>query len=1326
MKGRMMRRWRPVAWAGAVLALLACAAYGDADQKVFSASFDGTVTPEVAGGGGKPEARGEVSYVEGAMGKALLVGERHASVSFPTPGNVRGEEGTVALWIKAIDWEPAEPKFHVFLRATTGGWVQLYTHQGGSLMMLAGKDSSTWKAASAPTEKLEKGRWHHIAGTWSKREVVLYLDGKRVGAVNTDESASPAGLSGRFEIGDFAWGPGREKAKTTAVDELSIYGRALSPEEVQNLYQRMANMLTQEVGAGQAREEKPQDEKPQAPVSDSDALREAKNAALFQQMFFRATYDDSADADVFRGDPKARVEGKVSFEEGVYGKAIVVGEDGARLTYTVASHAYPPNLSCLGGSVSFHFKAVDWEPTEKRSHLFFQVKSGALLRIFTDADGMLAFEIGTDVGQKRGVRASLEGCRRGEWIYAGATWSQEEIRLYLNGKLAARAENEERFLSYAVNTTFEVGDTPRGMGREGTRKTLIDDLTIFERALAEDELARVEAPGSGAKAPEYQPPVATAALTDAPPVMDGTWSAEEWRNAAQLTNFASVSDHKLAAIQTRAYVTYDAERIYFAVLSPVLPGAALTAQRKERDDGVWQDDAIQVYLTPPSGNTFTFIGNSIGTIYDRKYEKGIQYDVAWNGAWDYATGVEGEWWTAEVSIAFRELGTGTPSDGETWQLNVTRDRVQPQDLSAWPALSAYADSERHGRLVFSRSAPVVSEAPAFERIVGRKADLRAKISGGRTAEGANLKVAWIAALGGRIILSRSEEIALASGEEAEVRVEDELSNEPDLVAFTVTDKETGQTLYKSLASVGRREAVSVSFTPVPSQGICKVSVVLGYGAAANPRATIKLMRTGSSDGGTPVVRIERLEGSRGSGEFKLEEIEAGRYEVLTEIESYGTVAEWRTGEFVKPEEPWRGTRLGLSETPPPPWTPLTVEAGEDGALTARIWGREYVFRDGGLPERIVNDGSEMLLAGGAKIEARVGGTDEQWQPGRMRVVTQDKNAVTFETAETSQNFTLRAKTTVEFDGMLWTEMELVPKAAAQVEAVDLVVPLRSELVRYRHWPGDLALTGNIGRENGWRWMSELPKYAYFWLGNDDMGLTWFFETWGQFKHADAKATVELAREKKALTLRIRYVGEPAKIAEPLRLSFGLQATPTRPRPKGWRSWGGGNTVGTNISVPWTSEEDHRYGAGYPEAANEDYYYRLVKAQRENGWKVVPYNVLLWSANFSPEMQYNLVDWDLGGGINKYSDTRKFWWGRRICGGAASYGEFFTWKARRYIESTGIDGLYHDLQWSYKCGNPDHGYGETHRAIRGDRELNKRVYTMMKQFGRPLWKFDHAS
>ncbi|MFH0965295.1 MAG: hypothetical protein V2A58_14940, partial [Planctomycetota bacterium] len=47
-------------------------------------------------------------------------------------------------------------------------------------------------------------------------------------------------------------------------------------------------------------------------------------------------------------------------------------------------------------------------------------------------------------------------------------------------------------------------------------------------------------------------------------------------------------------------------------------------------------------------------------------------------------------------------------------------------------------------------------------------------------------------------------------------------------------------------------------------------------------------------------------------------------------------------------------------------------------------------------------------------------------------------------------------------------------------------------------------------------------------------------------------------------------------------------------------------------------------------------------------------------------------------------------------------------------------------WSYKCGNPDHGYGETHRAIRGDRELNKRVYTMMKQFGRPLWKFDHAS
>ena len=322
-----------------------------------------------------------------------------------------------------------------------------------------------------------------------------------------------------------------------------------------------------------------------------------RNAALFEEILFRATYDDSVDATIHHGDPKGRTKGTVAFEEGMFGKAIAVGDAFARLTYTVGSGNHPINLSCRQGSLSFYFKAVDWAPSEKRSHLLFHVTNEALLRVFTDQDGMLVFQTGTDLAQCNTVKASLAQKKAEEWIHVVATWGEKEICLYLDGELAARRDNEERFLSYALNTTFEVGDVPRAMGREGARKTLIDDLTIYRRPLAEDELFRAWKPKSAGDVPAYELPVVAIPRALRSPVMDGGFTAEEWRVAAELTNFSSVSDHRLAPVQTRAYVTYDDERLYIAVRSPVLPGIQLTAQCTRRDDEVFQDDATRSRLS---------------------------------------------------------------------------------------------------------------------------------------------------------------------------------------------------------------------------------------------------------------------------------------------------------------------------------------------------------------------------------------------------------------------------------------------------------------------------------------------------------------------------------------------------------------------------------------------------------------------------------------------------------------------------------------------------------------------------------------------------------
>lgn len=1045
-----------------------------------------------------------------------------------------------------------------------------------------------------------------------------------------------------------------------------------------------------------------------------------------EDILFRATFDDSVDAQVFKGNPKASLDGPVVFEKGKFGKAIVTGEKGVRLTYTVGSHGYDPNLNCRQGSVSFYFKAVDWEPSEKRSHLFFRISNLSLLRVFTDQNGMLAFETGTDLHQKNGVRASLSDKKGGEWIHVLATWGEREIRLYVDGKLAARKANEDRFLSYALNTTFEVGDMPRGMGRESARKTLIDDFTLYRRPLAEDELHRVETSKPDNSSPEYQPPVAAIPRAVQSPVIDGNFSADEWKVAAELTNFSSVTDLKLAPVQTKAYVTYDRKKMFIALRSPVLPGVPLRAECKLRDQNVWNDDATQIFLTVPSGNRLQFVGNSIGTIFDRKYVKGTKYDVTWNGDWKFGSAVKDNIWTAELSISFDELGTEPPEPGETWRFNVTRDRAQPQNLSAWPTINGYGDLENFGTIVFVERGPSVITAPSFDGIIGTRANLQARITGAALTESSLVEVEWLAAAKGEVLFRRSQDIKIEPGKETQLLLDEVFSRPADMFSFIVKNKQTGKIIYRDMASFGLRQAITLSFSPLPSAGICKVNLRVGNPAvaAANPSAKIEVVAKGSNTA-VAVMKLERLEKGRGSAQFEVGKLEAGIYDVRTEIIRGGKTLAQKTDQFTKPHEPWRGQTLGLSETPPPPWTPIRVQE-KDGSVAVRCWNREVAFRGSTLPYQMKNT-KQNVLSSPIQLFARAAGEDQAWSAGKLRITSQDKNQVTLKTTQTSKALSLQTKTSMEFDGLIWTEITVTPKQAVQLQTLDLLVPIKSRFAKYRHWPGNVALTGNLGRTKGWQWKSELPRRSYFWIGNDDLGLTWFFETLSQFLYADEKATVELLRDEDALYLKIHFVGAPVALKKPLTLSFGFQATPTRPRMKGWRAYGGGNIIGTNIEGFGRSEELTRYGSGYPEAANLDYYRRFVKEKQDWGWKAFPFSLITWSANFSPEMQYNVADWDLSGGVVKYSNSRKFWWGHVVCSASESYRDFYVWKAREFIRKTGVDGLYHDLQWNSRCGNSNHGPGESHRSIRADRALNRRIYTVMKtQFNRQVLRWDHAS
>lgn len=80
-------------------------------------------------------------------------------------------------------------------------------------------------------ETFHDDRWHHVATTVGPGGQKLYVDGRRMAAGNLERrtrASNRLGLDG---------GPGAGPAKV-ALDELRIFGRALSEGEIEALFRR--------------------------------------------------------------------------------------------------------------------------------------------------------------------------------------------------------------------------------------------------------------------------------------------------------------------------------------------------------------------------------------------------------------------------------------------------------------------------------------------------------------------------------------------------------------------------------------------------------------------------------------------------------------------------------------------------------------------------------------------------------------------------------------------------------------------------------------------------------------------------------------------------------------------------------------------------------------------------------------------------------------------------------------------------------------------------------------------------------------------------------
>jgi len=250
------------------------------------------------------------------------------------------------------------------------------------------------------------------------------------------------------------------------------------------------------------------------------------------------------------------------------------------------------------------------------------------------------------------------------------------------------------------------------------------------------------------------------------------------------------------------------------------------------------------------------------------------------------------------------------------------------------------------------------------------------------------------------------------------------------------------------------------------------------------------------------------------------------------------------GDAALPRPAWLGSKAGLTDKVLWPWTPLEV-----GARSVSCWGRTYRFAGSPFPAEVHTAG-QQVLAGPVRLEASVGGQAVTWVGGRGTWRTRSDAAAVWSSTGRAAGLRLEGTTRVEYDGMLRADLVVTPEQATTVDALSLVVPLRPDHARlYHFWPGRWGSGTNSGAvpDKG----LDLPFKPFVWLGDEERGLAWFTESDQGWSPRHKGRAITVRRQGDSLVLRCHLLDGPTKLAEPLRYTFGLQATPVKPP---WRKF----------------------------------------------------------------------------------------------------------------------------------------------------------------------------
>lgn len=893
-------------------------------------------------------------------------------------------------------------------------------------------------------------------------------------------------------------------------------------------------------------------------------------------------------------------------------------------------------------------------------------------------------------------------------------------------------------------------------------------------------------------------PLVTAPYLENPPVIDGRVERSEWQAAAMIGPLLNQSDGIADELERQVWIGYDDQQLYLAwsIERPVWVSQPSMPTKTGRIDAWGGGDFIEIMLDTQhdATNYYDFVVYANSAYADGHGNPGV--DKTWNPDWQQAAAPTDHGWGGEVAIPFGELKFDTPPrPGTIWGFDVIDNQREPfRQVSTY----GYRGPGWHKFKNFAHLRFGSRQDPAVRLIQAKEAGQNQIVVEFGVVNPSDITTTIQTHIE---LMRRKDDVAggpksyydhVESGGDDAYEV-----GGADFAKTTTLDALVTQalTFYESvdeatldqttMVPAGQRR--TVGFVKSTEAGEFLVNYELRHPDGTPLMLGVRTFRITSplaldlqpywlhsevmdvvadlrkvphSKGATIHFAIYRGDGEGEAltktstvvpeGRFRIEgtlstaDLEPGFYQVRARlVGADGKEITHSAAAIEKPQAPpWHNNQYGLRTKVPEPWTPL--KASNDGVV--EVWERIYDFSTL-LPHQITSQGDDLLTSP-VVMDLISDGKSVDWHVTSLKLEEIDEGHAIYRGVLESDLVTLSGTATIEFDGFVWYDLTLTPKAkSVEVDRMTLEVdftPDHAKLLSHHRFLHDPVLSkkpiqpAKQGPE-GVLAESLLPFTPHLWIGDESGGIAWIAEApidW-HITRPDRVIEVQPAGpdNKESATLRINMIQAPIKLTESRRVIFGIQASPARPLPpvgtthiaqrggvvdqvdfyRSFREHGGRGFVAHS---GWKGSPKSEIWGGWPQRPpnpeRRETVKQGVKNAHDNDIKVSLYTG--WGvATDSPEwkqFRYEMAKMPLeNAGFGTY---------RQSAGLDGAYIDYMTWAIADLIKEYNIDGVFWDSTsnlnedenlrigsgWVDKQGRLRPGF-----AVLGTRELFKRVYTL---------------